>query len=136
MVKKLTFATHSQFELVDLTGQIEDVVVNSGLTDGLCHLFVPHATAALIFGENEPGLIEDLLLKIQSLFPEADYKHNLIDNNARAHLAASFLGQSLTFPFLAQKLVIGTWQSVFFVELDGPRQRRGVVLTLQGIREL
>jgi secondary thiamine-phosphate synthase enzyme len=101
--------------------------------DGICVVSAPHATAAILVNENERRLIDDMLTKIEELFPSsARYSHNSIDDNADAHLAAVFIGHSKTFPISESKLVRGTWQSVFLVELDGPRQRREVHIEILG----
>lgn len=103
------------------------------MKDGICVISAPHATAAILVNENERGLIDDMLAKIEELFPSsARYSHNSIDDNADAHLVAVFIGHSKTFPILEKKLVRGTWQSVFLVELDGPRQRREVHIEIVG----
>ena len=92
---------------------------------------VPHATAAIIANENERGLLKDILTKISEDFPQSfQYAHNRIDDNADAHLAATFLGHSRTFPVEDHRLVRGTWQNIFVVELDGPRTRREVHLSV------
>lgn len=127
-----TLSTSHQFELVDITAQVEKAVRKSEVTEGICLVFVPHATAALWVNENEPGLKEDVLGAIQKWFPKGEYKHDLIDNNARAHLASSFLGQSKVFPVENGNLIRGTWQNIFFVELDGPRSRRRILVEVVG----
>ena len=94
---------------------------------------VPHATAALIVNEHEKGLLSDLLARIEALFPaSAQYEHNAIDDNADAHVAAAFLGHNRTFPVSAGKVIRGTWQNLFLVELDGPRSRREVIVQVMG----
>ena len=112
-----------------------EIVQKSAVKEGICVVSAPHATAAILVNENERRLIDDMLAKIEELFPSsARYSHNSIDDNADAHLAAVFIGHSKTFPISERKLVRGTWQSIFLVELDGPRQRREVrIQTLGGI---
>src|SRR3989344_6914644 len=100
MSTTISFSTHNQIELVDLTEQVEQAVTKMKVDYGICHLFVPHATAAIVLNENEPGLISDIILKIQTLFPDADYEHNRVDDNAQAHLAAIFLGQNISLPII------------------------------------
>lgn len=126
--------TNHEFELVDVTAQVEAVVEKSGVEEGICLVFVPHATAALWVNENELGLKQDALAVIQEWFPKRGYKHDLVDNNAWAHLASSFLGQSKVFPVENGRLIRGTWQNIFLVELDGPRTQRRVVVTVVGKR--
>jgi len=92
---------------------------------------VPHATAAVITNEGERGLMSDILTRIREIFPQSPgYLHNRIDDNADAHLAATFLGHSCSFPIEDNRLVRGTWQNIFVVELDGPRSRREVHLNI------
>ena len=94
---------------------------------------VPHATAALIVNEHEQGLLQDLLARIEALFPESfPYRHNAIDDNADAHVAAAFLGHNRAFPVTGGKVIRGTWQNLFLVELDGPRSRREVIVQVIG----
>lgn len=108
-------------------------VENVGIRNGICIISVPHATAAVIANEHESGLMQDMLAKIENMFPiSRSYLHNAIDDNADAHLAAAFLGHSRTFPIVDGRLVRGTWQNVFVVELDGPRSRREVWLQIIG----
>ncbi|MBU0612934.1 secondary thiamine-phosphate synthase enzyme YjbQ [Patescibacteria group bacterium] len=125
--------THKQFELFDLTSEIEGEVYASEIKHGLCIITVPHATAALIANENEAGLKEDMMTRIQALAPEENnYKHDQLDNNARAHIIAGILGPDLTFVIEEGRLVRGAWQNIFFVELDGPRSTRKVVVKIFG----
>ncbi len=120
-------------QLIDLTAQVLNFAENARVKNGVCIISVPHATAAVIANEHEGGLMEDILSKIEALFPKSSrYAHNAIDDNADAHLAATFLGHSRMFPIVEGRLVRGTWQSIFLVELDGPRSRREVCLQAIG----
>jgi len=131
--KILTLKSSGRRQLIDLTSEVTQFVRNSNVKDGICIISVPHATAAIIANEHETGLLDDLLRKIEILFPEsAPYSHNAIDDNADAHIASAFLGHSRTFPIINRELIRGTWQNIFFVELDGPRSRRDVVLQAIG----
>jgi secondary thiamine-phosphate synthase enzyme len=108
-------------------------VENTRIKNGICIISVPHATAAVIANEHENGLMRDVLAKVEDLFPvSSSYRHNAIDDNADAHLAAAFLGHSRMFPVVDGQLIRGTWQNVFVVELDGPRSRREVWLQIIG----
>ena len=125
--------TSEKVEIVDITEKVESLVKSSGVREGICVVSVPHATASVILNENEPGLLEDIVREINRLFPqEGTYMHNRIDDNASAHIAASFLGNSRIIPISGGRLIRGTWQSVLFVELDGPRERRTVAVTVMG----
>jgi secondary thiamine-phosphate synthase enzyme len=131
--KALTLTSSIRRELIDITDEVVDFVNENRVRNGLCMVSAPHATAAIIANENEQGLVLDLLAKIEDLFPSSSkYAHNAIDDNADAHLAAAFLGHSRAFPINNGRLVRGTWQNIFLVELDGPRSRREVHLLLVG----
>jgi len=119
--------------LIDITAEVIKFVSDNDVSEGILTVSVPHATAAVIVNENERGLLSDIQAKIEELFPQTStYSHNEIDHNADAHLAATFLGHSRTFPIERKRLVRGTWQNIFLVELDGPRSRRNVNLTILG----
>jgi secondary thiamine-phosphate synthase enzyme len=120
-------------QLIDITAQVLSFAEEVRVKNGICVISVPHATAAVIANEHESGLMQDILTKIEALFPESSrYGHNAIDDNADAHLAATFLGHSRMFPIVDGRLVRGTWQSIFLIELDGPRSRREVCLQAIG----
>ncbi len=129
----ISLSSKSRREFIDITSQVVEIVQRSAVKDGICVVSVPHATAAILVNENERRLINDMLAKIEELFPSsASYSHNSIDDNADAHLAAVFFGHSKTFSITEAELVRGTWQSIFLVELDGPRQRREVHIQIIG----
>lgn len=131
--KALALDTKERIELIDITREIESFIGKQKLKNGICLVYAPHATAAIVANENEPGVIHDTIKKIREEFPkEAEWEHNRIDNNASAHLASSFIGASKVFPVIDGKLVRGTWQNIFFVELDGPRKSRNVVIQVVG----
>jgi secondary thiamine-phosphate synthase enzyme len=131
--KVLTLSSSSRRELIDITDEVMDFVREQHVANGICLICAPHATAAIIANENESGLVRDLLAKIEDLFPASGkYAHNAIDDNADAHVAASFLGHSRSFTIEKGRLVRGTWQNIFLVELDGPRSRREVHLQVMG----
>ena len=131
--KELRHSTSKDIELLDVTRDVEHVVEESRIESGLCLVHVPHATAAIVVNEAEPGLIQDIVRKIMEMFPRgAGYLHDRIDDNAHSHLAASFIGSSRVFPVQAGRLVRGTWQNILLVELDGPRSLRRLVVTVIG----
>jgi secondary thiamine-phosphate synthase enzyme len=131
--KVLTLSSSNRRELIDITDEVSDFVREQDVANGMCLISAPHATAAIIANENENGLVRDLLAKIEELFPRSGrYAHNAIDDNADAHVAASFLGHSRVFTVTKGRLDRGTWQNIFLVELDGPRSRREVHLQVIG----
>ena len=116
--------TTARTELIDITDRVRAAVRESGVKEGICLISTRHTTSSLIINENERGLSKDILEMLETLVPEnKNYAHNQIDNNADSHLRAVLLGNSVTIPVEDGHLVIGTWQSIFFVELDGPRNR-------------
>ena len=126
-MKTIEFSTSQKCEIVDLTCQLKDFVSKLKIEEGICLIFTPHATAAVILNENEPGLKNDIIFKARTIF-SGKYEHDKIDNNAQAHLAASFFGQSVTIPIIENKLVLGTWQRLLFCEFDGPRPNRKIFM--------
>jgi len=125
--------THDPKELVDITSQVGDAVRESGLKDGICLVWSTHTTASIVVNENERGLSTDIIGKVAEDFPRrGTWLHNLIDDNAHSHLAGTYLGPSMTIPIRNGTLSLGTYQSVFFLELDGPRNGRRVVVEIVG----
>ena len=117
--------TNLAVELIDITDNVLEEVNKSSIRSGICVISTPHTTTAIIINENEPGLLSDMFNLLNKLVPPgAGYNHDRIDNNADSHLRAMLLGSSETIPIVDGKLVLGTWQRIFFVELDGPRQRK------------
>lgn len=132
-VGEFAVSTKAREEIVVVTRQVEQIVEQSGVKNGIALIYVPHATAAITANENEPRLKEDILNKARALFPRgAGYRHDEIDDNANAHLAAVFLGPHLVVPVVGGRLRRGTWQDIMLVEMDGPRPRREVVVVVIG----
>lgn len=120
--------TGSRIEIVDITSKVKDFVKETGKFDGIALIHTKHTTTAIIVNESESRLNEDILSIVKKLIPTgAGYKHDQIDNNADAHLRAIFLGNSVVIPISDGRLDLGTWQSILFIELDGPRTRRIIV---------
>ncbi|MEM3833568.1 MAG: secondary thiamine-phosphate synthase enzyme YjbQ [Thermoprotei archaeon] len=125
--------SHELFELIDITSEIEKIVSKSGVRNGFCIIFVPHATASLIVNEHEPGLLNDIINKLKELYPPNEkYQHNRIDDNAHAHIASSIIGSERIFPIKDGQIIRGTWQNILLVELDGPRSQRKIIVEIVG----
>jgi secondary thiamine-phosphate synthase enzyme len=125
--------TTTRTELIDITDRVRAAVKESGTEKGICVVSTRHSTGGIIINENERGLRSDILDMLETLVPEnKSYAHNQIDNNADAHLRAVLLGASAVIPVVDGHPVLGTWQSIFFVELDGPRTRHVDVKILKG----
>jgi len=129
-VETIVLSSSKEIELIDITSRIEDILSKQDIENGLCNIFVPHATAGLIINENEPGLVSDFEKVLEQEFSGYDFKHNQIDNNARSHILSGFIGASLSIPFENKKLRLGTWQQIFLVELNGPRNQRQFIVNL------
>ena len=127
--EELRFSTRGEIDLVDITAEVERVVEESGIENGHVLVFVPGATGAIVTIEHESGLLEDFKRILRELVPKGrGYLHDRIDDNAHSHLRATLLGASECFPVVDGRLIRGTWQQIFFVELDvRPRHRRVIV---------
>ncbi len=122
--------TQHKNDVVDLTRQIEEFVRQADIEQGLCHVYVPHATAAIIVNENDDQQIgQDLLKALDGLIPEGIWLHDKVDKNGASHLKATILGPSETIPVQRGRLALGTWQAIMLVDFDGPRDRT-VIVTL------
>jgi len=130
-METLSLRTGRSTEVVDVTGMVEAAVRDSGVDEGMVLVHTPHTTTALVVNEREGGLTQDLLDWAERVAPRgAGYRHDGMDGNAHAHLRGMMLGASVTVPVSGGRLALGTWQSVLFVELDGPRDRRLLVQVL------
>ena len=108
-------------EMIDITNKVAAAVDGAG--DGLCHVFVPHTTAAVVINEHaDPDVARDLTAAYEAMVPQIRFAH--AEGNSDAHLMATLLGSSVTVPVEDGRLRLGTWQGIFFVELDGPRNRK------------
>ncbi len=124
MLQTLTVRTGSRTEFLDLTGRVQAAVQESGVQEGLCHLFVPHTTAAVTINENaDPSVKADILMVMNQVISDREaYGH--LEGNSPAHIKSSLFGPQLTLLVSSGRLVLGTWQGVYFCEFDGPRTRR------------
>lgn len=116
--------SNHRYQLINITDRVESVVVKSKIKEGLCLIFVPHSTAAIILTENESGLKNDWLKILKKLVDGKEFEHDRIDDNADSHLLSGLLGQGKVLPIENGRMIHGTWQQIFLVELDGPRTRR------------
>jgi secondary thiamine-phosphate synthase enzyme len=121
---QLTVKTSKQTELIDITSEINEIVRSEGVQDGFCFLYVPHTTGAITINESaDPAVKADILMVLNQIVPwKAGYRHR--EGNSPAHVKASMIGASELVAVENGKLVLGTWQGIFFCEFDGPRTRR------------
>ena len=118
-------------DMVDITDRAAELIAKSKVMDGICLVYIPHATAGLILNEFEPNIKQDFESILERLFPPGNYKHNAIDDNAEAHLKSGIVGSSIALPITRGSLDLGTWQRIILCEFDGPKERR-VILKVVG----
>jgi len=123
-MKKFDIQTGAKEVLVDITGQVEAEVRRSEVKSGVCVVYVPHTTAAVTINENaDPSVRADIVMTLHKSVPDSlPYAHT--EGNSPAHVKSSLVGSSVTVPIEEGRLVLGTWQGVFFCEFDGPRRRQ------------
>jgi len=128
--ESFTLSTRGEIDFVDLTHKVEEAVRKSGIKNGLAHVFAPHATGVLILTENEPSLLNDIRGVLEKIIPKrAPYQHPV---NAHSHLRSILLCPDKTLPVIDGRLVLGTWQSLVFVETDVHPRKRTVITQVIG----
>ena len=135
--KSLKVSSSSNFQIMDITRDVvtalNEINKQNKMDNGIVNIFTKHSTSSIRVNENEKGLLLDFEKALKDIVKEKDnYKHDFIDNNAASHIRAFILGSSETIPIVDGRLDLGTWQSIFFIELDGPRTNRTVDLTFIG----
>jgi secondary thiamine-phosphate synthase enzyme len=123
-MEEIPVKTHNKIEMIDITRQVYDIVQQSKVKHGICIVFVPHTTAAITINENaDPAVIQDIIGKLNKIIPLQDnYRH--MEGNSAAHIKSTITGCSQTVIIENGELQLGTWQSLFFCEYDGPRNRK------------
>ena len=124
MLKEIAIKTNTQTQILDITAQVQKVVEESGIMEGLCCVFVPHTTAGVTINENaDPSVKQDIVMELNKVIPFNDnYSHS--EGNSAAHIKASIIGSSVNIPLKNNNLLLGTWQGICFCEFDGPRNRK------------
>ena len=124
MVKYINVKSKSRVEFIDVTGMVQETVKEAGVQDGICYLYVPHTTAGITINEGaDPSVQRDIQNTLSRLIPQdVNYFHR--EGNADAHIKSTIVGTSVHVIVEGGKLLLGTWQSIFFCEFDGPRHRR------------
>lgn len=119
-----TIKSINRTELIDITSKIQDIVFSAGIGQGLCMLYVPHTTAAVTINESaDPSVKDDILMVINTIIPwKAGYRH--LEGNSPAHIKSTLIGPSELIAVENDRLILGTWQGIFFCEFDGPRTRK------------
>ena len=127
----LSVKTRERTELIDITSDINQLIQKSGTDQGLCMVYVPHTTAAVTINESaDPSVKSDILMILNRIIPwEANYRH--LEGNSPAHIKSTLVGSSELIAIENRRLVLGTWQGIFFCEFDGPRTRKVDVRILE-----
>ena len=132
MTKIIDIRTKKSTEFVDITGKIKDIVKSAGAREGMALVFTKHTTCAIAINENESRLVSDFDNMLEKLIPkDGAYGHDGVDSNANAHIRSMIIGPSETIPIIDGTLALGTWQSIFLGEFDGPRDRNVYVQVLK-----
>ncbi|HJX65543.1 MAG TPA: secondary thiamine-phosphate synthase enzyme YjbQ [Polyangia bacterium] len=129
----LQVSTQRKRELVDITERVREEVRRSAISNGVCALYAQGATAALMIQENDdPNITLDVLDCLESIAPQGRWRHDRVDDNGSAHIQAGLVGPSEVIPIRDGDLALSTWQNIFLCDFDGPRNRRTVIVTIQG----
>lgn len=133
MVEEFIVRTQRKNEIVNITDQVKQIVEKvckkEKIKDGICLVYIPHATAAIAINENwDPNVCDDFLTAMSNLIPEGKWKHDRVDGNGAAHIKSAIIGPEKAIPIKDGKLVLGTWQGIMLCEFDGPRERRVIVV--------
>ncbi|WP_457639162.1 secondary thiamine-phosphate synthase enzyme YjbQ [Persephonella sp.] len=132
MLRYLEVVTQKRTHFEEITDEVQEIVNESGITDGICYIYVPHTTAGVFINENaDPDVKWDIEQTLDKLIPwENSYRH--IEGNAAAHIKSVLVGTNTFVPVKNGKLMLGTWQGIFFAEFDGPRTRKVIVKVIEG----
>jgi len=122
-MKEISVRTSTRTQLVNITSKVASALAELDPAATLCHVYVPHTTAAVVVNEAaDPDVADDLSSAYQAMVPDIPFAH--AEGNSDSHLLATLLGPSVTIPVESGRLKLGIWQGIFFVDLDGPRTRR------------
>lgn len=132
-MKEINVSTSARSEFKDITAEVSKVVSESGISKGVCKVFVPHTTAAVTVNENaDPSVTADIEKYLEKTVPWSQpyYRHS--EGNSAAHIKSSLLGSSVEIPLAGSSLRLGTWQAIYFCEFDGPRTRKVWIKVMEG----
>ncbi len=132
MLHYLEVITQKRTHFEDITDAVKEIIKEEGVKDGICYIYVPHTTAGVFINENaDPDVKWDIEKTLEELVPWInDYKH--VEGNAAAHIKSVLTGNSVFIPIKNGKLLLGTWQGIFFAEFDGPRDRKVIIKIMEG----
>lgn len=128
---EISVKSRERIQIIDVTGEVSGTIERSGIKDGFVNIWVPHTTATVTVNEHDPDLWMDILAVMEKIVPvKGDYRHNAKyrgfpgEQNAHAHILNSLIKPSVTIPLVGGRMLLGTWQSILFIEMDGPQTRR------------
>lgn len=128
-MEEFEIKTTKKNEIINITEHVEKIVEKEGMKDGICTVFIPHATAAVTINENwDPSVCEDFLEALSKIIPEGKWKHDKVDGNGAAHIKSAIIRPDVSIPIKNGKLLLGTWQGIMLCEFDGPRTRKVIVV--------
>lgn len=128
MIKELLIKSSKKQEIIDITQKIEEITNQVKINEGICLVYVPHTTCALMINENwDPNIKEDILESLDKIIPKGKWKHDSVDGNGSAHIKSSVIGPSQIIPIKDNKLILGRWQNIMIADFDGPKERRVIV---------
>ncbi|MFC1982983.1 secondary thiamine-phosphate synthase enzyme YjbQ [Chloroflexota bacterium] len=126
-MQRLSIRTASKVDFQDITARVQEIVSSSGIDSGVCYIYVPHTTAAVTINEHaDPDVVADIAAQLGSVIPQ-HHRYRHIEGNSPAHIKATLLGSSAVIFIDNGRLILGTWQGIFFCEFDGPRTRNILV---------
>ncbi|MDO5851486.1 MAG: secondary thiamine-phosphate synthase enzyme YjbQ [Methanobacteriaceae archaeon] len=129
LIKQIKINTTNHIEIHNITNKIQEIINENNIINGLVNIHTLHTTTSIAI--NEPNLIKDYKKLLTKLVPETqEYEHNKIDGNATSHLKSLLIQTNQTIPIQDKKMLIGTWQDILFIELDGPRTERTIIITI------
>jgi len=133
MQNTITLSTDRRNALYDITREVEEIISNSGVRNGVACVYARGSTAAIMIQENwDQSVQNDVVTMLNRMIPSGVWEHDRQDNNGDAHLKAGLVGPSESIPVIGGKPGLSTWQNIFFCEFDGPRSKREIVVTVIG----
>ena len=131
-MEKISIKTHSRSEFVDITKEVGEIVQKSETKEGMSYVYIPHTTAGVTINENaDPSVRKDIINELDNIIPwNGIYTH--YEGNAAAHIKSTLMGSSVSIPISEGRLLLGTWQGIYFCEFDGPRHREVFVKIIKG----
>ncbi|NPB05975.1 MAG: YjbQ family protein [Aquificae bacterium] len=131
MTEVIRVRTTKRTSIVNITQAVREVVKRSGLKEGLCVVYTPHTTACVFINEGaDPAVVQDIAYALEKLIPWNDPNYAHLEGNSAAHIRSAIIGNSRVVPVVNGELALGTWESIFLADFDGPRERKVIVMTL------